>query len=82
MDILSDKFTELYKEVQKDKKNVYACVCITEEEERNHVRMAMHGGSGSILAAICCMIHKIADEAGTTTTDVLLRIAGAMEKEE
>lgn len=81
MDILTDKFTELYREVQKDKKNVYACICITGDEERDHIRMAMHGNSDSILAAVCCMIHKIADESDTTTTDVLLRIAGAMEKE-
>lgn len=81
MDILTDKFTELYREVQKDKKNVYACICITEDEERDHIRMAMHGGSDSILAAVCCMIERVANENKTTTTDILLRIAGAMGKE-
>ncbi len=81
MDILSDKFTELFKEVQKDKKNVYACVCITEGEEKDHMRMAMHGNSDKILAGICCMIEKVAEDTNTTTANVLLRIAGAMEKE-
>ena len=81
MDILSDKFTELYKEAQKNKKNIYACVCITEEEERDHIRMAMHGDSDKILAGICCMIQRVAEDTKTTTTNVLLRIAGAMEEE-
>lgn len=79
---LDDAFTNLFDEVKKSRKNVFVAVCVTDGKEADKTRMAMHGESDSVLAAICLAIHGYAEKSHKSTTEVLLRIVGAMTEEE
>lgn len=78
---LDDAFTNMFDEVKKSKKNVCVAVCVTDGEKADKTRMAMHGEADSVLALICMAIHEYAEKTHKSTTEVLLRIAGAMSED-
>ena len=79
---LDDAFTNLFDEVKKSRKNVFVAVCVTDGKAADKTRMAMHGEANGVLALICMAIHEYAEKTHKSTTEVLLRIAGAMSEEE
>ena len=79
---LDDAFTNLFNEVKKSKKNVFVSVCVTDGKDASRMRTSMHGESNDVLAAICVAINEYAERTHKSTTEVLLRIAGAMSEEE
>lgn len=79
---LDDAFTNLFDEVKKSKKNIFVAVCVTDGKTADKTRMAMHGESDSVLAAICMAIHEYAEKTHKSTTEVLLRIASVMSEDE
>lgn len=74
-------FTNLFDEVKKSKKNTFVAICVTEGDAADKTRMAMHGESTGVLAAICVIIHDYAEKSHQTVTEVLLRIADAMSED-
>lgn len=78
---LDDAFTNLFDEVKKSRKNVFVAVCVTDGKAADKTRMAMHGESDSVLAAICVAIHEYAERTHKSVTEVLLRIADAMTED-
>lgn len=78
---LDDAFTNLFDEVKKSKKNIFVAVCVTDGKTADKTRMAMHGESDSVLAAICLAIHEYAEKTHKSVTETLLRIADAMTED-
>lgn len=78
---LDDAFTNLFDEVKKSRKNIFVAVCVTDGKAADKTRMAMHGESDSVLAAICVAIHEYAERTHKSVTEVLLRIADAMTED-
>lgn len=79
---LDDAFTNLFDEVKKSRNNILVAVCVTDSKTTDKMRVSMHGGPDEVLAAICVAIHKYAEEANQSITEVLLRIANALSEEE
>lgn len=77
---LDDAFTNLFDEVKKSKDNVFVAVCVTDGKDANKIRMAAHGGQTDVLAAICVVINKYAEETHQSITGVLLSIADALSE--
>lgn len=79
---LDDAFTNLFDEVKKSRNNVCVAVCVTDGNDADKTRMAMHGGQNDVLAVICVAIHEYAERTHQSITEVLLRIASTMSEEE
>lgn len=79
---LDDAFTSMFDEVKKSKNNICVAVCVTDNDNANNTRVAMHGEANDVLAAICLAIHEFCRRTGESTTKVLLDITGALSEEE
>lgn len=74
-------FTKLFEAVREDKDTVLVAGCVTEGDDKDHIRMSMRGSADSILAIICMMIKRHSEQTKNTVTETLLTIANAMTEE-
>lgn len=79
---LDKTFRVFFDKVKEDKSNVCVATYVTEfDEEKNETRVAMHGKSVDILAAICLSIQEYCNKTGESVNKVLLDIAGVLSEE-